>query len=357
MNGLRLDLRPWVAALILLSTALVACRDSAVPAAPAAPTASVPADKPYKIGVSAYYGMAFTVVAQQKGFFAEEGVQVKVLQYPAANDWYNAMVNDAVHFAVPWNSTHITLVQGGGRKVLLGGFVFAHNTHSWVVRRGVTPQNITKKRLGMSIDLLGYRWMLYDYAQKHGLKMADLNIVKDMPDNDVLANFVSGHLDGAMLLGDNVQKALDAGGERIATNRVKMSLLSLIVSRDNLETMPPADVEKIVRACVRGLAWMRDPANTEELYTLLKDFWGDERNWKGHTQLASLEAFKQEQTKFVVLSPQQLVDMNSRRLPAIYAEGRALLKAIGEPTDAQVYSEIVDTSVLLKVLKDMGHGD
>jgi hypothetical protein len=34
-----------------------------------------------------------------------------------------------------------------------------------------------------------------------------------------------------------------------------------------------------------------------------------------------------------------------------------LLKAIGEPTDAQVYGEIVDTSVLLKVLKDMGHGD
>jgi ABC-type nitrate/sulfonate/bicarbonate transport system substrate-binding protein len=301
--------------------------------------------------------MAFTVVAQQKGFFADEGVQVKVLQYPAANDWYTAMVNDAVHFAVPWNSTHITLVQGGGRKVLLGGFVFAHDTHSWVVRKGVTPQNITKKRLGMSIDLLGYRWMLYDYAREHGLKMADLNIVKDMPDNDVLANFVSGDLDGALLLGDNVQKALDAGGESIATNLVKMSLLSLIVSRDNLEAMPPADVEKIVRACVRGLAWMRDPANTEELYTLLKDFWGDERNWKGHTQLASLEAFKREQTKFVVLSPQQLVDINSRDLPVIYDEGRDLLKAIGEPTDAQVYSEIVDTSVLLKVLKDMGHGD
>jgi ABC-type nitrate/sulfonate/bicarbonate transport system substrate-binding protein len=301
--------------------------------------------------------MAFTVVAQQKGFFAEEGVQVKVLQYPAANDWYNAMVNDAVHFAVPWNSTHITLVQGGSRKVLLGGFVFARNTHFWLVKRGVTPQNITNKRLGMSIDLLGYRWMLYDYAQKHGLKMADLNIVKDMPDNDVLANFVSGDLDGAMLLGDNVQKGLDAGGIPIATNRATMSLLSLIVSRDNLKTMPPADVEKIVRACVRGLVWMRDPANTEELYTLLRDFWGDERQWKGHTQLAILEAFKHEQKKFVVLSPQELVDMNSRRLPEIYAEGRALLKAIGKPTDAQVYDQIVDTSILLKVLKEMGHGD
>jgi ABC-type nitrate/sulfonate/bicarbonate transport system substrate-binding protein len=225
------------------------------------------------------------------------------------------------------------------------------------VRRGVTPQNITKKRLGMSIDLLGYRWMLYNYAREHGLKMTDLHIVKDMPDNDVLANFVSGDLDGAMLLGDNVQKARAAGGVSIASNQKRMSLLSLIVSRDNLRTMPPADVEKIVRACVRGLAWMRDPANTEELYTLLKDFWGDERNWKGHTQLASLEAFKQEQTKFVALSPQELVDMNSRELPEIYAEGRDLLKAIGEPTDAQVYSEIVNTSVLLKVLKEMGHGD
>jgi ABC-type nitrate/sulfonate/bicarbonate transport system substrate-binding protein len=352
-----LGLRPWVAALILLATALGGCRDSAVPAAPAAQVASSPTDNPYKIGVSAYYGMAFTVVAQQKGFFAEEGVQVEVLQYPAANDWYNAMVNDAVHFAVPWNSTHITLVQGGSRKVLLGSFVFAHNTHFWLVRPGVTPQNITKKRLGMSIDLLGYRWMLYDYAQEHALKMADLNIVTDMPDNDVLANFVSGDLDGAMLLGDNVRKALDAGGIPIATNRETMSLLSLIVSRDDLRTMPPADVEKIVRACVRGLDWMRDPTNTEALYTLLKDFWGDERYWKGHTQLASLEAFKQEQKKFVVLSPQELVAMNSRQLPEIYAESRALLKAIGEPTDAQVYDEIVDTSVLLKVLKDMGHGD
>jgi len=178
-----------------------------------------------------------------------------------------------------------------------------------------------------------------------------------MPDNDVLANFVSGDLDGAMLLGDNVQKAREAGGMPIATNRATMSLLSLIVSRDNLKTMPPADVEKIVRACVRGLVWMRDPANTEELYTLLKNFWGDEHYWKGHTQLASLEAFKQEQKKFVVLSPQELVDMNSRQLPGIYAEGRALLKEIGEPTDAQVYDEIVDTRVLLKVLKDMGHGD
>jgi ABC-type nitrate/sulfonate/bicarbonate transport system substrate-binding protein len=82
-------------------------------------------------------------------------------------------------------------------------------------------------------------------------------------DNDVLANFVSGDLDGAMLLGDNVRKALDAGGIPIATNRETMSLLSLIVSRDNLKTMPPADVEKIVRACVRGLDWMRDPANTK----------------------------------------------------------------------------------------------
>jgi ABC-type nitrate/sulfonate/bicarbonate transport system substrate-binding protein len=356
MRVLRLGPRPWVAALIFLSIALAAC-DSGVPAAPPAPTASASADTPYKIGVSAYYGMAFTVVAQQRGFFADEGVKVEVLQYPAANDWYNAMVNDAVHFAVPWNSTHITLVQGGSRKVLLGGFVFAKNTHFWIVRPDVTPQNIADKRLGMSIDLLGYRWMLYAYAQKYGLRMADLKIVKDMTDNEVLANFVSGDLDGAMLLGDNVQKALKAGGVPIATNRERMSLLSLIVSRDHLETMPPADLEKIVRACVRGLAWMRDPANTEELYTLLKDFWGDERNWKGHTQLATLEAFKKEQEKFEVLSPRELVDMNSRRLPGIYRQGRELLEAIGEPTHAQVYDEIVDTSVLLKVLKDMGHGD
>jgi ABC-type nitrate/sulfonate/bicarbonate transport system substrate-binding protein len=359
MKTMRLEGRLWATALILLAAALGACRDAPAPTAPAADAAgraAAPADKTYKIGVSAYYGMAFTVVAQQKGFFADEGLKVKVLQYPAANDWYNAMVNDAVHFAVPWSSTHITLVQGGGHKVNLGGFVFARNTHFWIVKPGVTPQNIASKRLGMSIDLLGYRWMLYDYAQKNGLKMADMTIVKDMPDNDVLANFVAGDLDGALLLGDNVQKALDAGGVPIATNRAAMSLLSLMVSRENLQNMPPEDLEKIVRACVRGLAWMRDPANTEALYVLLKDFWGDERNWKGHTQLASLEAFKQEQQKFVVLSPQELLDMNSRQLPEIYAEGRALLTAIGKPTDAQVYSEIVDTSVLLKVLKDMGHG-
>ncbi|HLL19765.1 MAG TPA: ABC transporter substrate-binding protein, partial [Rubrivivax sp.] len=327
MNARRLAAGLRVAAVMLLATALGACRDAPAPGAPAAaaePAASTPLAKTYKIGVSAYYGMAFTVVAQQKGFFADEGINVKVLQYPAANDWYNAMVNDAVDFAVPWNSTHITLVQGGSRKVNLGGFVFARNTHFWIVKPGVTAQNIGSKRLGMSIDLLGYRWMLYDYAQKHGLKMADLHIVKDMSDNDVLANFVSGHLDGALLLGDNVQKAIDSGGIPIATNREAMSLLSLMISRDTRQTMPPADVEKIVRACVRGLAWMRDPANTEALYTLLKNFWGDERNWKGHTQLASLEAFQQEQKKFVVLSPQELIDMNSRQLPAIYAEGRAL---------------------------------
>jgi ABC-type nitrate/sulfonate/bicarbonate transport system substrate-binding protein len=351
-------LRPRVAALTVLAIALVACSDAAPapPAGSAVSAAQAAADEPYEIGISAYYGMAFTVVAQQKGFFADEGVQVEVLKYPAANDWYNAMVNDAVDFAVPWNSTHITLVQGGSHKVLLGGFVFARNTHFWLVKPGVTPQNIADKRLGMSIDLLGYRWMLYDYAQEHGVQMTDLDIVTDMPDNDVLANFVSGDLDGAMLLGDNVAKALDAGGIPIATNRETMSLLSLIVSRDNLKTMPPADVEKIVRACVRGLEWMRDPANTGELYLLLKGFWGDERNWKGHTQLASLEAFEQEQDKFVLLSPDELVEMNTRGLPEIYAEGRALLQAIGQPTDAQVYDEIVDTSVLLRVLDDMRHG-
>jgi len=266
------------------------------------------------------------------------------------------MVHDAVDFAVPWNSTHITMVQNGGRKVSLGGFDFARGTHFWFVKPDVTPQNIAKKRLGMSIDLLGYRWMLYDYAQKHGLRLSDLHIDKDMPDNDVLANFVSGHLDGALLLGDNVQKALDAGGIAIASNRAAMSLLSLMISRENLQGMPPGDLEKLVRACVRGLMWMREPANTEALYTLLKDFWGDERNWKGHTQLATLEAFKQEQQKFVVLSPQELVDMNSRQLPEIYAEGRALLQAIGQPTAAQVYNEVADTGVLLKVLKEMGHG-
>jgi ABC-type nitrate/sulfonate/bicarbonate transport system substrate-binding protein len=343
----------------LLATGLGACRDAPAPAAkPAA--AAVPARaqvaKTYKIGAVAYYGMAFTVVAHLRGYFADEGLNVKFLQYHAANDWFNAMVHDAVDFAVPWNSTHITMVQNGGRKVSLGGFDFARGTHFWFVKPDVTPQNIAKKRLGMSIDLLGYRWMLWNYAQKHGLKMADLNIVTDMPDSDVLANFIAGDLDGVMLLGDNARKALEAGGVPIVSNQAAMSLLSLMTSRDQMQSMPPGDLEKVMRACVRGLAWMRDPANTEALYAMLKDFWGEERNWKGHTQLGSLDAFKREQQKFVVLSPQELVNMNSRELPLIYAEGRALLNALGKPTEAQAYDEIVDTSALLRVLKDMGHG-
>ena len=309
----------------------------------------------YTVGLVSYYGHSVMIVAAEKGFFAEEGVTVTPKKYWDVTDWFEAITHDRFDFGITWNSAHIELVSSGSQKVLLGGFVYSQNTAMVITKPEVTPENLIQHRVGMTVDLFSNRWILWNYLQQHQLKMSDVQIVANMSDQDLLDNFLGGRLQVVLLVGDAAQTAIHQGsGVVIATETPAISFVGLAMAKTAYDTIPHEDLKGIMRGVIKAMEWMRNPANERELYELLKAQWTE-----GGAQIgvySSFEAFQEDRRNFVDLAPEDLYEMNSVKLREFYAEAERVLAAMGKATDFLVFDELVDTSILLEVLEEMGYG-
>jgi ABC-type nitrate/sulfonate/bicarbonate transport system substrate-binding protein len=218
-------------------------------------------------------------VAQEKGYFANRGIEVKLTPTPNSVFQLTNLIEGKFDIGVTAIDNVVAYMEGQGEapvSVTPDLFVFMGGDNG-LLSLAVLPeiksyQDLKGKTLSVDAMTTGYAFVLFDLLKRNGLKMGDYNVVKA---GGVLARWeaLKEHKhDGTMLLapfdllakanGLNIlQYAIDVYGQYQGLSGA---------TRRSWADANPKKLDAYIRGYREGLAWLYDPKNKDEAIAIFR---------------------------------------------------------------------------------------
>lgn len=150
------------------------------------------------LGISSWTGFAPLFVAQEKGFFQKEGVDVKLQRIEVVANRRSALAANAIQGFPTTVNTWVTTAAAGVPVVQVLALDDSYGADGIVAKKGIDS---FKDLAGHTVGLetgggASYFWFLYLLDQNH-MKLSEVKI-KDMSAGDAGAAFAAGRLDAAV---------------------------------------------------------------------------------------------------------------------------------------------------------------
>jgi ABC-type nitrate/sulfonate/bicarbonate transport system substrate-binding protein len=218
-------------------------------------------------------------VAQEKGYFAKGGIEVKLTPTPNSVFQLTNLIEGKFDIGVTAIDNVVAYMEGQGEvpvSIQPDLFVFMGGDNG-LLSLAVLPeiktfQDLKGKTLSVDAMTTGYAFVLFDLLKRNGLKMGDYNVVKA---GGVLARWEAlkeRKHDGTMLLtpfdllakanGLNIlQYAIDVDGQYQGLSGA---------TRRAWAAANPKKLDAYIRGYRAGLAWLYDPNNKDEAIAILR---------------------------------------------------------------------------------------
>lgn len=226
--------------------------------------------EPLKIAYSDWPGWVAWDVADKKGFFKAEGVDVQLLwfEYGPSMDAFAAGKVDAVAVT---NGDALVTASSGARNVMILLNDFSAGNDMIVAKAGIsTVKDLKGKKIGVEVGLVDHL-LLLKALQLNGLKESDVTIVK-MSTDQAAQVLASGSVDAVAAWQPNSGQALKAvaGSKAIFTSADVPGLIydTLAVSPASL-AKSKADWAKVVKVWYKTVDYILDPKNFKEVVGIM----------------------------------------------------------------------------------------
>ena len=308
----------------LTTAALVGCTSNTNTAAPATTTgtdtAMAPAastGKPITIGYSDWPGWVAWDIADQKGFFKEEGANVKLTWFPVYTDSLNAFAAGQVDAnCQTWGDSMGPLAQGLKMKAILVNDNSAGND-AMIAAPGINSvKDLKGKKVATELGTVDHFLML-KALDANGMTEKDVQFT-NIKVQDCPAAMIAKRIDAAVVWEPSISKILKdvKGSKKIFSSKdVPGSIPDLLVIKSEIADERPEDVQKIVNAWYKAIDWwQKNPDEAEKIMAARTD-----------TPVADYKDFVKGTRIFS--APQSAEAMQkSDKLTSLYTSGESVAK-------------------------------
>lgn len=226
--------------------------------------------KPLRIGYSDWPGWVAWQIAIDKGWFKEEGVNVKFswFEYGASMDAFASGQLDAVTMAN--TDALITGASGGANKMILVSD-YSNGNDMIVGVSGINSvEELKGKKVGVEVGCVEHL-LLLKALESAGLKQSDITLV-NVPTHQTAQTLASGQVSAIGAWQPNSGEALKAvpGSKPIYTSANAPGLIydCLSVSPASLQNRR-SDWKKVIKVWYRIIAYLQNPDNTQEALKIM----------------------------------------------------------------------------------------
>jgi len=218
-------------------------------------------------------------VAQEKGYFARGGIEVKLTPTPSSAFQLSNLIEGKFDIGVTAIDNVIAYMEGQGEapvSVKPDLFVFMGGDNG-LLSLATAPeiksfQDLKGKTLSVDAMTTGYAFVLFDLLKRNGLKAGDYNVVKA---GGVLARWEAlkeRKHDGTMLLSpfDLLAKASGFNILQYAIEVYGQYQGLAGATRRSWAAANPKKLDAYIRGYRAGLAWLYDPGNKDEAIAILR---------------------------------------------------------------------------------------
>ena len=217
------------------------------------------AKKPIKIGIIVYPGAGLFYVAQDKGFFKEEGVKTEIVQIPDENQIVSSLASNQIQmfYSTADFSTIIADARVDAPEVFISDM--SYGADGLVVKNNVIDISQLKgKKVYLSIGTPSH--FLFRYlTNKAGLKSEEVELVNSTADQ-VGTAFVAGKIDYGMTWEPWLSKATERpDGKVLKTSKDEPGIIEdTVVARKDLIQSRREDTKRIMRAFFKAVNFWKN---------------------------------------------------------------------------------------------------
>ena len=308
----------------------------------------------YTVGIIPYLPAGEFVVADAKGLYKKEGLNVKSIYYTNTGDWVRALSNGKLDFSGLWNATQIDMYYRGSKAKRLALMSYDSDDYKMIIRKGATPQHLKGKRIAVFSDYFGTHWFAHNFMDKSGLSLRDVKLI-EMTNQEGYKNFIRGRVDGMIFNGKYMGQSLTRGEGVLAPIDRRVYLAATTGGPSYFETenkIPRKDLKKFLRAWVKAMLWIEDESNAAEYKRLLIAKYNDSLDLVG---IENDIEYANKNPPSMLIPMKDMYKVN-KNMGGMFVNLNKVRVAIGYNNDREYdKNKMYDNSLILEVLKEFGY--
>lgn len=226
-------------------------------------------DEPLRIGINAWPGYELLYLAQEKGFYRDEGLEVKLIEFGALSDARLAMERGQIDGAGT-TLVEVLVVREHSQYSPQVVQVIDASAGADVILASPAIKDAAALRganIGMELGSLGV-YLLARGLEQHGLKLADVKLV-DMDQASMREAMTKGRLAAAVSYPPMSLNIMRDGTAKVifSSAQIPGEIIDVIAVEAQVIQRRPADVAKLIRAYHQALRYTQQ--NPAEAYRIM----------------------------------------------------------------------------------------
>lgn len=232
--------------------------------------AGAAAAKTYRMAVPSWAGFSPCHVADAKGFWKSEGVDVMVVTTNAP--MHITMLKDRlVDLTFDMIGTATGLYQEGTPITVVAETDWSHGGDKIIVKSDADMSKLKALPIGIYYNQPSVTYFLDQYLSTIGIAISNARIV-EMEPTTLTDNFIAGRLGIIVNFDpDAIRAERQGNGKVVATSATYEGAIpeGMIALEDVLKTIPREDLVKIMKGWIKAAEWIQSPANWDEYMRIL----------------------------------------------------------------------------------------
>lgn len=235
--------------------------------------------KTYKIASTHWVGFSPLNVAEAKGFWKEQGIDVQIVNNADPAVITKQIQNKEVDIGMHMMGTWVGLYQDNVPVKIIAETDWSSGGDKIIVKKNITPDQIKGKTVGTYDSSPAVTFLLNKYLSQNNLSLSDVKLAEFDPEN-LADNFISGRFNLIINFDPQALRAEKSGqGTVAATSATYPGCIPEGMGMHNeiYQQTPKEDVVKILKGWIKAVAWCQNSANWTEYMQILntKTFEGE----------------------------------------------------------------------------------
>jgi NitT/TauT family transport system substrate-binding protein len=260
----------------------------------------------YKIASLSWIGFSPADVAEAKGFWKDQGIDVKIVQCADFQEIDSLFSDGLVDIGLELIGTMVELYMDGVPLTIVGVIDRSLTGDSILSKKDITPLSLKGKPVGSYLNNISLKYFLNQYLMTIGLKLPDVRFT-EMEAETLTDEFIADRFRMIVSIDTEAARAEKEGnGRTVYSGADCKGCISdgMMILKDTLKNMPKEDLGKIFKGWIKAIAWIKDPVNRNSYSDILRSY--TFRDWGPYSE----EDFRKMAQTAEILDAKSLMDEN-----------------------------------------------
>lgn len=225
----------------------------------------------YRIATVAWIGWSPLHVAQDRGFWKEQGIDVKVMNYDDPIVILEAIKAEKIDLAMDMVGSLVGLYMKGVPVLALAETNWSDGGDKIIVRNGTRLEEYTGHTIGVFLHQPSCLFFLDRYLKTKNLQLSNFRIV-EINSHDLSAQFVAGRLPIIVNYEPWAGQAVrDGNGLVLASSADFKGCIPECMwgYKPVVNGIPETDIQMILKGWIKAVEWMKNTDNQVAYYRIL----------------------------------------------------------------------------------------